>query len=76
MKKIIYIPLAIFCLSVSLAGCSERYDGGIYTGSSMSTKPSDQNLSKEIQTTKPEVTAQEGVTKAESEPTISEENYK
>ena len=76
MKRIIYIPLAIFCLSVSLAGCSERYDGGIYTGSSMSTKPSDQNLSKEIQTTKPEVTAQEGVTKAESEPTISEENYK
>ena len=76
MKKIIYIPLAIFCLSVSLAGCSERYDGGIYTGSSMSTKPSDQNLSKEIQTTNPEVAAQEDIPKEVSEPAISEENYK
>jgi hypothetical protein len=76
MKKIIYIPLAIFCLSISLIGCSERYDGSIYTGSSMSTKPSDQNLSKKIQTTKPEVAPQDDMPKEEREPAISEENYK
>lgn len=42
----------------------------------MSTKPSDENLSKKIQTTKPEVAPQDDMPKEEREPAISEENYK
>tara|TARA_B100000795_G_C22659282_1_gene383462 strand:+ start:301 stop:531 length:231 start_codon:yes stop_codon:yes gene_type:complete len=76
MKKIIYIPLAIFCLSGSILGCAEKYDGSIYTGNSMSTKPSDQDLTKEIQVTESEVTPQENVSGVENETAISEENYK
>ena len=76
MKKLTYITLVVFTLPLFLISCANEYDGGIYTGSSMSTNPSDENLSKKIQTTKPEVAPQDDMPKEEREPAISEENYK
>ena len=76
MKKFIYIPIVIFTLPLFLISCTSQYDGGIYTGSSMSTKNPVEDIEKETIVETPLEAKKEIISEIKSEKTISEENYK
>ena len=76
MKKFIYISIAIFTLPLFLISCSNQYDGGIYTGSSMSAKKPEKDIEKETIVDAPQKVKKEIINEIKSEKTISEENYK
>jgi hypothetical protein len=76
MKKFIYIPTVIFILSLTLTNCSNEYDGGIYTGSSMSAKQPVEKIDEELKITQNQQAEVEVVIENVVEETTSEENYK
>ena len=76
MKKFIYILIVIFTLPLFLISCTSQYDGGIYTGSSMSTKNPVEDIEKETIVETPLEAEKEIISEIKYEKTISEENYK
>ena len=76
MKKLTYITLAILILPLFLISCSNDYDGGIYTGSSMSTKKSDNVIEKGSIVKQSQEIQEEIINEPKSEKEISEEDYK
>ena len=76
MKKLTYITLAILILPLFLISCSNDYDGGIYTGSSMSTKKSEKVIEKGSIVKQSQEIQEEIINEPKSEKEISEEDYK
>ena len=76
MKKLTYITLAILILPLFLISCSNDYDGGIYTGSSMSTKKSDNVIEKGSIVKQSQEIQEEIINEPKPEKEISEEDYK
>ena len=76
MKKLTYITLAILILPLFLISCSNDYDGGIYTGSSMSTKKSEKVIEKGSIVKQSQEIQEEIINEPKPEKEISEEDYK
>ena len=76
MKKFIYIPTVIFILSITLTNCSNEYDSGIYTGSSMSAKQPVEKIDEGLKITQNQQVEEEVIIETIVEETASEENYK
>ena len=76
MKKLTYIILAILILPLFLISCSNDYDGGIYTGSSMSTKKSEKAIEKGSIVEQSQEIQEEIIHEPKPEKEISEEDYK
>ena len=76
MKKLKYIMLVIFTLPLFLISCANEYDGGIYTGSSMSTNPAIDKPKEEPEPFDYRETVEEKVADSGVEKKPSEENYK
>jgi hypothetical protein len=76
MKKLTYITLAILILPLFLISCSNDYDGGIYTGRSMSTKKSEKVIEKGSIVEQSQEIQEEIINEPKSEKEISEEDYK
>jgi hypothetical protein len=76
MKKLTYITLAILILPLFLISCSNDYDGGIYTGSSMSTKKSEKAIEKVSIVKQSQEIQEEIINEPKPEKEISEEDYK
>lgn len=76
MKKLTYIILAILILPLFLISCSNDYDGGIYTGSSMSTKKSEKVIEKGSIVKQSQEIQEEIINEPKPEKEISEEDYK
>jgi len=76
MKKLTYITLAILILPLFLISCSNDYDGGIYTGSSMSTKKSEKAIEKRSIVKQSQEIQEEIINEPKPEKEISEEDYK
>lgn len=76
MKKLTYIILAILILPLFLISCSNDYDGGIYTGNSMSTKKSEKAIEKGSIVKQSQEIQEEIINEPKPEKEISEEDYK
>jgi hypothetical protein len=76
MKKLTYITLAILILPLFLISCSNDYDGGIYTGNSMSTKKSEKAIEKGSIVKQSQEIQEEIINEPKPEKEISEEDYK
>jgi|TARA_B110000238_G_scaffold43096_1_gene46198 hypothetical protein len=76
MKKLTYITLVVFILPLFLISCANEYDGGIYTGSSMSTNPTIDKSKEEPELFDSKEAVEENVADSEVEKIPSEENYK
>ena len=76
MKKLTYIILAILILPLFLISCSNDYDGGIYTGNSMSTKKSEKANEKGSIVKQSQEIQEEIINEPKPEKEISEEDYK
>ena len=76
MKKLTYISLVVFTLPLFLISCANEYDGGIYTGSSMSTNSTIDKPKEESELFVSQEAVEEKVAESAVEKIPSEENYK
>ena len=75
MKKIKLLVIT-FMFPLILINCSNQYDGGIYTGNSMSSKkPTEQN-DQEIEVIEEKLTSETISTQSSDQEIENEDNYK
>ena len=75
MKKIKLLVIT-FMFPLILINCSNQYDGGIYTGSSMSSKKSTEQDDQEIQVIEEKLTSETISTQSSDQEIENEDNYK
>ena len=75
MKKI-KLLIIVFILPLFLISCSNQYDGGIYTGSSMSSKKPTEQDDQEIQVIEEKLTSETISTQSSDQKIENEDNYK
>ena len=75
MKKIKLLVIT-FMFPLILMNCSNQYDGGIYTGSSMSSKKSTEQDNQEIQVIEEKLTSETISTQSSDQEIENEDNYK
>ena len=75
MKKIKLLVIT-FMFPLILMNCSNQYDGGIYTGSSMSSKKPTEQDDQEIQVIKEKLTSETISTQSSDQKIENEDNYK
>ena len=75
MKKIKLLVIT-FMFPLILVNCSNQYDGGIYTGSSMSSKKPTKQDDQEIQVIEEKLTSETISTQSSDQEIENEDNYK
>ena len=75
MKKIKLLVIT-FMFPLMLMNCSNQYDGGIYTGSSMSSKKPTEQDDQEIQVIEEKLTSETISTQSSDQEIENEDNYK
>jgi|TARA_B100002019_G_C21118915_1_gene522314 hypothetical protein len=75
MKKIKLLVIT-FMFPLILMNCSNQYDGGIYTGSSMSSKKPTEQDDQEIQVIEEKLTSETISTQSSDQEIENEDNYK
>ena len=75
MKKIKLLVIT-FMVPLILMNCSNQYDGGIYTGSSMSSKKPTEQDDQEIQVIEEKLTSETISTQSSDQEIENEDNYK
>ena len=75
MKKIKLLVIT-FMFPLILMNCSNQYDGGIYTGSSMSSKKPTEQDNQEIQVIEEKLTSETISTQSSDQEIENEDNYK
>ena len=75
MKKIKLLVIT-FMFPLILVNCSNQYDGGIYTGSSMSSKKPTEQDDQEIQVIEEKLTSETISTQSSDQKIENEDNYK
>jgi len=75
MKKIKLLVIT-FMVPLILMNCSNQYDGGIYTGSSMSSKKPTEQDDQEIQVIEEKLTPETISTQSSDQEIENEDNYK
>ena len=75
MKKI-KLLIIVFILPLFLISCSNQYDGGIYTGSSMSSKNSNEQNDEENIVIEEKLTSETISTQSSDQKIENEDNYK
>ena len=75
MKKI-KLLIIVFILPLFLISCSNQYDGGIYTGSSMSSKKSSEQNDEENIVIEEKLTSETISTQSSDQKIENEDNYK
>ena len=75
MKKIKLLVIT-FMFPLILINCSNQYDGGIYTGSSMSSKKPTEQDDQEIEVIEEKLTSETISTQSSDQEIENEENYK
>ena len=75
MKKIKLLVIT-FMFPLILVNCSNQYDGGIYTGSSMSSKKPTEQDDQEIQVIEEKLTSETISTQSSDQEIENEDNYK
>ena len=75
MKKIKLLVIT-FMFPLILMNCSNQYDGGIYTGSSMSSKKSTEQDNQEIQVIEEKLTSETISTQSSDQKIENEDIYK
>ena len=75
MKKIKLLVIT-FMFPLILMNCSNQYDGGIYTGSSMSSKKPTEQDNQEIQVIEEKLTSETISTQSSDQKIENEDNYK
>ena len=75
MKKIKLLVIT-FMFPLILMNCSNQYDGGIYTGSSMSSKKPNEQDDQEIQVIEEKLTSETISTQSSDQEIENDDNYK
>ena len=75
MKKIKLLVIT-FMFPLILMNCSNQYDGGIYTGSSTSSKKPTEQDDQEIQVIEEKLTSETISTQSSDQEIENEDNYK
>ena len=75
MKKIKLLAIT-FMFPLILLNCSNKYDGGIYTGNSMSSEKSTEQNNQEIEVIEEKLTSETISTKSSDQKIENEDYYK